>query len=54
MDKRPSEKSELIPDMGSCGRGRLNEGITKYVVEVENEVYNHNNKCSCVDLRSLR
>jgi YgiT-type zinc finger domain-containing protein len=38
MDKRRSEKSELIPDMCSCGRGRLHKGITKYVFEVENEV----------------
>ena len=38
MDKWPSEKGELIPDTCSCGRGRLRKGITKYVVEVENEV----------------
>jgi YgiT-type zinc finger domain-containing protein len=38
MDKRSDEEIELIPDTCSCGRGRLHKGITKYIVEVEDEV----------------
>ncbi len=38
MDRRQEAESELIPDTCSCGRGRLHKGITKYVVEVGNEV----------------
>jgi YgiT-type zinc finger domain-containing protein len=38
MDRRSDEEIELIPDTCSCGRGRLHKGITKYIVEVEDEV----------------
>ncbi len=38
MDRRLKEESQLIPDTCSCGRGRLHKGITKYIIEVGNEV----------------
>lgn len=38
MDRRPKEESELIPDTCIYSRGRLHKGITKYIVEVGNEV----------------
>ena len=38
MDRRSDEEIELIPDTCSCGRGRLHKGLTKYIVEVDDEV----------------
>ncbi len=38
MDRSQDEESELIPDTCHCGRGRLHKGVTKYIVEIGNEV----------------
>ncbi len=38
MDRLQDEEIELIPDTCSCGRGKLHKGVTKHIVEIDNEV----------------
>ena len=38
MDRCPEEEIELIPDTCDCGRGKLHKGLTKHIVEIENEI----------------
>jgi YgiT-type zinc finger domain-containing protein len=38
MDRCSEEEIELIPDTCDCGRGKLHNGFTKHIVDIENEI----------------
>jgi hypothetical protein len=40
MDKLQGESVEMIPDICSCGKGRLKKGTTDFTAKVEEEINN--------------